>query len=151
MKKSTIVLSLILSLFLIGASHHGEGIWHDALARMEMVGRGIERPIIKMVSRKNLIERWLKDAGEVTEEYRKRIIDELNASYNSRTGEIFIWKHLGGKKRDSIIFHEYIHYLQDEKGGRVDVNDPYYGANQYMFREMQAEKWTEEYLEEISS
>ncbi len=150
MKKSTIVLSLILFLFLIGARKHDEGIWRDALARMEMVGNGVERPIVRMVSRSDLTNMYFKRAGKVSEDQRALILNELQALYLPRTREIFIGEHLGGKLRDSRIFHEYIHYLQDEKNGRVDVNDPYYGADQYFFREMQAEKWTEEYLEEIN-
>ena len=150
MKKPAIILSLLLFLVLIGAGRHGEGIWHDALARMEMVGKGIERPIVRMVSRKELVERFLERAGGISEAQRSMILGGLQAMYSSETREIFIGEHMGGKLEDSRIFHEYIHYLQDEKNGRVDVNDPSYGADQYMFREMQAEKWTEEYLAEIS-
>ena len=149
MKKAILIASAIALLLLISEKHHRQNIFRDAMARMEMTG-SIRPPLVRTVSRRELTDTYFEEAGDISDEHRTMILDELNALYSSATSRIMIGEHLSGRKRDSIIFHEDIHYLQDVREGPAPPPDPF-GFSIRLFREMQASKFEKEYLEEISS
>lgn len=140
------LLIFLLIPFLLGMST--DEIFDIAKKKMDIM-EVIETPSISFLSRNELVKLYFSGikmdiSGEEYDIWKDLVREGLEGFYIPKSKVIIIYSGLEGLYKDSVIYHEFIHLLQDFKNGRITKED-----NRRIFREMQAELFQEQFLKKF--
>ena len=146
--KRIIVASFLLFVVCMGTASAAslENIFEWSKEKMEVTS-DVKMPVVKFVTRKVLVATFVETTS-VSEELLKVLNEELLGVFIVASNLIFIVNNIGGVKRDSIVAHEFIHFLDEFKNGAAAPDDIFFGFSEKEIREMRATKFEKLYLEE---